>query len=117
MREFAKLYQRLDETTKTNDKVSAMRHYFSQASGSDAAYALYFLLGNKLKPSLPTRIIRRAARLGAGVPEWLFEETYQWVGDLAETAAAMAKGRSQGGQETLPETLSETIAERLLPLL
>ena len=113
MREFAKLYQRLDETTKTNDKVSAMRDYFSQASGSDAAYALYFLLGNKLKPSLPTRIIRRAARLGAGVPEWLFEETYQWVGDLAETAAAMAKGRSQGGQETL----SETIAERLLPLL
>ena len=113
MREFAKLYQRLDETTKTNDKVSAMRDYFSQASGSDAAYALYFLLGNKLKPSLPTRIIRRAARLGAGVPEWLFEETYQWVGDLAETAAAMAKGQSQGGQETL----SETIAERLLPLL
>ena len=113
MREFAKLYQRLDETTKTNDKVSAMRDYFSQASGSDAAYALYFLLGNKLKPSLPTRIIRRAARLGAEVPEWLFEETYQWVGDLAETAAAMAKGRSQGGQETL----SETIAERLLPLL
>lgn len=121
MREFAKLYQRLDETTKTNDKVLAMRDYFSQASGSDAAYALYFLLGNKLKPSLPTRIIRRAARLGAEVPEWLFEETYQWVGDLAETAAAMVKGRSHGGQEalseTLPETLSETIAERLLPLL
>lgn len=113
MREFAKLFRRLDETPKTNDKVSAIRDYFSEATGADAAYALYFLLGNKLKPSLPTRIIRRAAMLGAEVPEWLFEETYQWVGDLAETAAAMAKGSSHGG----PETLAETLSERLIPLL
>ena len=65
MKAFAKLYQRIDETTKTNDKVSAIREYFAGASNADAAYALYFLLGNKLKPSLPTRIIRQAAASSA----------------------------------------------------
>ena len=113
MRAFARLYQRIDETTKTNDKVSAIREYFADASNADAAYALYFLLGNKLKPSLPTRIIRQAAARSAEIPDWLFEETYQWVGDLAETAAAMAKGTSVSCDEPLHRILLDS----LIPLL
>ncbi len=113
MRAFARLYQRIDETTKTNDKVSAIREYFAGASNADAAYAIYFLLGNKLKPSLPTRIIRQAAASSAEIPDWLFEETYQWVGDLAETAAAMAKGTSVSCDEPLHRILLDS----LIPLL
>jgi DNA ligase-1 len=113
MRQFAILYQRLDETTKTNEKLQALRDYFAEASSDDAAYALFFLLGNKLKPSLPTKVIRKAAALSANVPDWLFEETYQWVGDLAETAASMAVGIDSVNHETLKQTVSESI----IPLL
>jgi DNA ligase-1 len=90
-----------------------MVEYFAESSSADAAYAIYFLMGHKLKPTFPTRIIRLAAARSAQIPDWLFEETYQWVGDLAETAASMARGMSSGN----PETLSQTVEQRLIPLL
>ena len=113
MRQFARLFQRLDETTKTSDKVSAMVEYFAGSSNADAAYALYFLLGHKIKPSFPTRMIRQAAARSAKIPDWLFEESYHWVGDLAETAASMACGVSSD----VCESLSQTVEQRLIPLL
>lgn len=113
MRQFARLYQQLDETTKTNDKLLAMQNYFAQASSDDAAWALFFLLGNKLKPTLPTKVIRLAAARSANIPDWLFEETYRWVGDLAETAAAMALGTDAENDETLHQTITQSI----IPLL
>lgn len=113
MKRFARLYQRLDESNKTTEKTSAMAEYFASVSTKDAAYALYFLLGNKLKPSLPTKLIRKAAASSAGIPDWLFEETYQWVGDLAETAAAVAIGLSSSEEDSL----SQTIEQKVIPLL
>lgn len=87
MKAFAELYQRLDSTTKTTAKVDALIAYLESANALDQAWAIYFLLGNKLKPSVPTKALRTAAIEAAQIPEWLFEETYQWVGDLAETIA------------------------------
>ena len=34
---------------------------------------------------IPTRLLRRLALEATGLPEWLVEESYQNVGDLAET--------------------------------
>lgn len=87
MKDFAELYQQLDATTKTTVKIEAMVAYLQAASSLDCAWAIYFLLGNKLKPTVPTKALRQAAIEAAQVPVWLFEETYQWVGDLAETIA------------------------------
>ena len=47
MKQFASLYRALDETTKTNRKVAAMRDYFSQCSAADGAWAVYFLSGRR----------------------------------------------------------------------
>ena len=113
MRAFARLYQQLDETTKTHEKISAMVDYFAKASSADAAYAIYFLLGNKLKPSFPSRFLRLSGARSASIPDWLFEETYQWVGDLAETAAAVAVGKT----EATETSLHQSIELELLPLL
>lgn len=87
MKDFAELYQQLDATTKTTAKIEAMVAYLKTASNLDRAWAIYFLLGNKLKPTIPTKALRQAAIEAAQIPVWLFEETYQWVGDLAETIA------------------------------
>ena len=49
MRAFAALYEALDATTGTNAKVQAMATYFRAAAPADAAWALYFLTGRRLK--------------------------------------------------------------------
>lgn len=87
MRRFATLYAALDATTSTNEKLEALITYFSGAEPEDAAWASYFLAGGKPRQSVPTRLMIEFARERAGLPEWLFEESYQAVGDLAETIA------------------------------
>lgn len=104
---FSLLIQRLDETTKTQEKLAALVEYFRSSSTSEAAHAVYFLLGNKLKPTLPARVLRRAAAVSGEIPDWLFEETYQWVGDLAETAAVVARGSENKQVSSLVEVLNE----------
>jgi len=87
MHAFAQLYAALDETTKTNDKVAAMVHYFSTMPAADAAWALYFLSGRKPKQAISAPKLHEWAAEAAGIPQWLFEESYDAVGDLAEAMA------------------------------
>ncbi len=112
MRDFAELYARLDETTSTNAKLVALREYFSAASDADAAWAVFFLAGHKLPQAVPTRLLRGLAIREAGLSDWLFEESYQAVGDLAETIAHLLPDPGPGSD--LP--LARWVEERLLPL-
>ena len=82
---FAELYHELDSSTKTNDKVAALVDFFSKANAEDAAWATFFLAGNRLKQLVPTKRLRQWAAEAANIPTWLFEESYHSVGDLAET--------------------------------
>ncbi|HEU4622786.1 MAG TPA: ATP-dependent DNA ligase [Burkholderiaceae bacterium] len=112
MRSFATLYAELDASTSTLAKVEALRRYFASAPAEDAAWAVYFLAGGKPRQTVPTRVLRDTARDAAGLPEWLFEESYQAVGDLAETIAhvlPMPEGDDTAG-------LAHWIEHRLLPL-
>lgn len=87
MREFARLYADLDETTATNRKLEALQDYFEHAAPENAAWAVYFLAGGKPRQAVPTKVLREAAIAYAGLDEWLFEECHAAVGDTAETIA------------------------------
>lgn len=87
MREFARLYAELDETTATNRKLDALKTYFSSAAPENAAWAVYFLAGGKPRQAVPSKLLRLYATEFAGLDEWLFDESYHAVGDLAETIA------------------------------
>lgn len=87
MRRFAALFEALDASTATGDKVDVLRGYFAQAPAADAAWAVYFLAGGKPRQVVPTALLRAAACAQAGIDDWLFDECYQAVGDLAETIA------------------------------
>lgn len=89
MRRFTQLYFELDETTRTNEKVAALERYFREVSPRDAAWALFFLTGQKLKRAVSSPHLRQWTTEAAGLPMWLFEECYDSVGDLAETAALL----------------------------
>ena len=89
MRDFASLYWRLDATTSTNEKVVALREYFSSASHDDAACALAVLRGDRQLRAVSTVQLREWAAAASGLPAWLVEECYAHVGDLAETLALL----------------------------
>ncbi len=85
MKLFAQLYTALDETTRTNVKIQALVDYFQQAPPEDAVWAIHFLIGRKPRQVVPTRKLREWAAQLAGIPNWLFDASYDVVGDLAET--------------------------------
>src|SRR6188768_354311 len=87
MKAFANLYAAIDSTTSTKAKTDAMAAYFSTAAAADAAWAMYFLTGNKPRQAVPRKRLYTWAAERAGLPLWLLEECYDAVGDLAETIA------------------------------
>ena len=89
MKDFAELYAALDQTTKTNAKIAALKRYFQAAQPEDAAWAVSFLIGRRPKRLLESRKLAQWAVEEAGVPEWLFSECYHAVGDFAETIALL----------------------------
>jgi DNA ligase-1 len=127
MRAFATLYAELDATTSSNAKLAALQAYFSEAEPADAAWAVYFLSGGRPRQLVPTRLLRELTIGLSGLPEWLFEESYQAVGDLAETVSLVlpeSEHRSEAGlawwmeYELLPlrGLPPEELAQRLPPL-
>ncbi|PVZ59765.1 ATP-dependent DNA ligase [Pseudomonas sp. B1(2018)] len=112
MKAFAELYARLDASTSNNAKLAAMQNYFAEAAPEDAAWAVYFLSGGRPRQLVPVRVLRELAVALSGLPQWLFEESYQAVGDLAETISLIlpqAPHRSADG-------LATWVEDKLLPL-
>ena len=112
MKAFAELYAELDATTSSNAKLAAMQAYFAQAAPEDAAWAVYFLSGGRPRQLVPVRILRELAVAVSGLEPWLFEESYQAVGDLAETISLVLPENSHSSQAGL----AEWIEDKLLPL-
>lgn len=104
MRAFAELVQTLGTTTKTNAKLEALVHYFSVANDKDKVWVIAIFSGRRPKRAVNTTQLASYCIEVAGLPFWLFEESYHTVGDLGETIALL-----------LPETATEqsTVSEPL----
>jgi DNA ligase-1 len=116
MKAFAALYESLDRTTSTNAKVAAMAAYFSTVPPADAAWALYFLSGRKIKRLIPSRVLWELTREITALPEWLLDQCHAAVGDFAEAMALLVDHRpaGQGASSGLP--FARWVEERILPL-
>ena len=112
MKAFAELYANLDATTSSNAKLAALQTYFRQAPPADAAWAVYFLSGGRPRQLVPTRLLRDMATEASGIEPWLFEESYQSVGDLAETVSLLLPESPY----TSEDGLAVWLEEKLLPL-
>jgi len=111
MKAFADLFQALDATTAQSAKLAALAAYLRAAPPADAAWATYFLAGGKPRQMVPTKRLKALAQEAARLPEWLFDESYEAVGDLAETLALLLPPPDR----TVDQPLSEWMAQ-LLPL-
>lgn len=113
MRRFTELFLAIDQTTKTNEKVLAMEAYFREAPAADAAWALFFLCGWRLKRAVASAVFRDAALEAAGIPEWMLGECHEATGDLSE-AVALLLPEEAGTGEGVP--LAAMVRERIEPL-
>lgn len=96
MKRFARLYRALDETTRTNEKVVALRSYFEQAPPEDAAWALMCLAGKRLRRTIGVNVLRDAVLLETGLPAWMLGECYDVVGDWSETMSLLLPAPGAG---------------------
>jgi DNA ligase 1 len=116
MKQFAELYMALDRTTRTGEKVQELAAYLSAAPAADAAWAVYFLIGRKPRQVLSARKLTTWALELAGISEWLFGESYDAVGDLAETIALLVPAAGPGAGGVSDRPLREWVEEWLLPM-
>ena len=109
MKDFARLYTEIDSTTRTNEKVDAMVRYLCSASHADAAWAVYFLSGGRPKRLIPVRRLAAWAMEESRTPEWLFDESYQAVGDLAETISLLLPDTTSSSEGSLAYWVEEQL--------
>jgi len=107
MRAFAQLFLSLDETNKTNEKVRVLKDYFSNVPDSDKMHMLALFTGRRPKRQINATLLRNWAIEASNIPVWLFEESYQVVGDLAETMSLLMPQNNTGSNKTLTEWIAE----------
>lgn len=87
MKAFAELFQQIDQTHSTNEKIHLMEKFFREQDAETCAWAVYLLVGRRPKKLIGSRKLRDWLAGVTGYPEWLLEESYAAVGDTAETIA------------------------------
>lgn len=115
MKAFADLIRALDATNKTNAKVAALEAYFRKAPERDKVWAIALLSHRRPPRPVQTPLLRAWAAELAGIPMWLFEESYHIVGDLAETIALVIPHQPEAAPESrsLADHLEDLIALKL----
>lgn len=101
MKQFAQLYNDLDQTNSTNEKVALLADYFQHAPAVDCVWALALLSGRRPKRTVATAQLKLWACQLSGTDEWLFEESYAIVGDLAETITLILPPTESNNNESL----------------
>lgn len=117
MKDFAHLIRTLDGTNKTNTKVAALADYFRHAAEPDRVWTIAILSHRRPPRPVNTRLLREWASELAGIPLWLFEESYHIVGDLAETIALVVPYKRTPETElpSLSDYLEDLVALRPKP--
>jgi DNA ligase-1 len=116
MHRFSKLYEALDATTRTNAKVEAMAAYLRAVPAEDAAWAVFFLTGQRLTRPISGRTLRAWALRFTGLPEWLVSDAHAAVGDSAETVTLLLDEHETAGAGPAALPLHRWLEERILPL-
>ncbi len=112
MKAFAALYTALDETNKTNAKLAALEAYFRSAPPASAAWVVYFMVGRRPRQAVNSRKLAEWAWETAGVPAWLFGESYDAVGDIAETITLILPESDISSDVPLSEWVERLLALR-----
>ena len=107
MKRFGELLAALDQTAGTTAKVAALATYFRDVPEADRMWTIALFSGRRPRRAISTTLLRQWAAEIAGIPDWLFAESYAVVGDLAETIALLLA--TDAGQGASPRGLADWI--------
>jgi DNA ligase-1 len=115
---FAALFEQIDQTTSTNEKVRMMVEFFRRHDADTSAWALFFLSGRRPKQLIGSAKLRRWAQEFLGYPDWMMEECYAAVGDTAEMVALLVAGEGHVKHPAPAQQLSlgGWMTQRIWPL-
>jgi len=91
---FTELYLATRDTSRVDEKVELLTEYLKHAPSSEFGWAVYLLQGGSFRAGVKTRQLREWASEFAGLPLWLFEESYAVTGDLAETVSLVVSSKA-----------------------
>lgn len=106
MQHFANLLERLVLTPSRNIKLALLVQYFKTAPNPDRGYALAAMVGNLDTGKVKAAALRQLVT--ERVDPELFNLSYDFVGDLAETIALIWPGKTLIGGQASP-TLNEVV--------
>ncbi len=99
MKAFAELITELGTSTKTTAKLELLTHYFATADAKDSVWVIALFSGRRPKRIVSSSFLKLWCREITKLPEWLFEESYHTVGDLAESIALMLPESKEENEE------------------
>lgn len=109
MRNFAELYSRLNDTAKTDEKIKLLVEYLKSSNPDDTVWAIYFLIGRKLKQIIPFRKLKQWSLELIKIPDWLFDESYKAVGDLIKTITLLLPKATNSTDKSLHYWIEEKL--------
>jgi DNA ligase-1 len=116
MNRFTALFTALDQTTKTSLKTGALADYFREAPDDDKLWCIALFSGRRPKRAVNSTDLRTLAAETAGIPLWLFEDSYAITGDLAETIALVLPPPTRTSDHSLTHWIGVLRALHDLPL-
>lgn len=87
MKKFAQLLNTLFFTYSNLDKMAVIQHYLTETPDPDRGYALAIMANNLEFPTFKRTVIKEL--INDKVDPYLFELSYDYVGDIAETVALL----------------------------
>jgi DNA ligase 1 len=112
MRAFSQLFDQLERATQASERIAAFEDYFRSVPAADASWALWILMGGRLKRLVAPVQLRQWVAETADLPPWLVEECHAVVGDLGETLALLLPPKATPS----PPALATLMQQRVLPL-
>ena len=103
----------LGGSAKTNDKLEMLSAYFSDAGDKDKVWVVAIFSGRRPKRTVSSAVLKQWGMEVSGIPQWLFEESYHAVGDLAETLSLLVpEGKEEASGFPLHYYLEKLISLR-----
>jgi DNA ligase-1 len=112
MKKFTELVLSLEQAGQDDEKIEILRAYFKDTPAQDAGWALFLLLGWSSGPLINCQKLQKWATEAMGIPDWLFQESFEAVGDLAETIALLFPD----SKSPKPQSLQIWAEQRLISL-
>ena len=115
---FSQLVVSLGQTTKTGEKLSLLREYFTEASENDKVWTIALFTGRRPRRLVSGNLMGQWCMEITGIPGWMFTECYGMVGDLSETIALLLPPRNadEGSIPLVnPITITQNFSEEEIP--